>query len=209
MRDPGFVAAFNRAAPRYDARYGRSCLPAQDACVRAVAAAVPRVPRQAVRVVDIGCGTGVLLERLAGHWADARLIGVDPAERMLAVARGRLPAARFLSGEARQLPLGDSSVDVVVSTASFGHWRDQSAGLGEVARVLAPGGTAFIVEHLPPTAVTALLFRLAGRLPDYRSIDEMDRLARGAGLGVLRCARVPGGYVELVARKREPTEDSL
>ncbi len=47
---------------------------------------------------------------------------------------------RFSLGAAEQLPYPDATFDLVVTTTSFDHWADQRAGLGECARVLAPGG---------------------------------------------------------------------
>src|SRR3954453_13566746 len=74
-------------------------------------------PAEGEHVVDVGCGTGnaSLLAAARG----ARVTGVDPAERLLAVARplagGRGPPAPFVSGEAAALPVGDGEADLVLS----------------------------------------------------------------------------------------------
>jgi len=80
---------------------------------------------------------------------------------MVRVARdsardGRL---RFLIGAAEQLPAPDGAFDLVLSTTSFDHWRDQLAGLTECARVLAPGGHLVLTDlfsaWLWPTLLTS------------------------------------------------------
>ena len=59
-------------------------------------------------VLDIGCGTGQLLKKAASLWPSSQIIGVDPSEGMLEVARTRLPSATFLLAGAESLPLADS-----------------------------------------------------------------------------------------------------
>jgi ubiquinone/menaquinone biosynthesis C-methylase UbiE len=90
-------------------------------------------------VLDIGSGSGRLLRKAHDYWPEAQLSGVDPAQKMLEVARHLTPEARFYMGSGEALPLEDASVDLALSTISFHHWRDQAAGAREVARVLRPG----------------------------------------------------------------------
>src|SRR5260370_20365988 len=97
-------------------------------------------------ILDVGCGTGRLLRAAKARWLNAQLIGVDPAEGMVEVARHLAPAITFHVGSAEALPLPDASVDVVLSTVSFHHWGDQAAAIREVARVLRPGGRFFLSD---------------------------------------------------------------
>jgi ubiquinone/menaquinone biosynthesis C-methylase UbiE len=95
------------------------------------------------RVLDVGCGTGLLLRLLAARLPDSEeLVGIDAAAGMTAVARSMAhdPRLTFSNGVAEDLPYPDESFDLVVSTTSFDHWEDQGAGLGECARVLTPRG---------------------------------------------------------------------
>ena len=103
------------------------------------------------RVVDLGCGTGRLLEALLPRLTAAELIGVDPAEGMIAVARTRFaaePRVRLEVATADHLPLADASVDVATTTMSFHHWDHQDAALREVVRVLAPAGRLLLADVL-------------------------------------------------------------
>ncbi|SHG69389.1 class I SAM-dependent methyltransferase [Streptoalloteichus hindustanus] len=196
MGNPGHVRTFDRIAPVYDARYGRGCAPAHELALDAVTAAgvSPGV------LLDVGCGTGRLLALARVRWPNARLLGVDPAPRMVAVAARQAPLAGTAVAAAEALPLGDASVDVVVSTTSFGHWADQRAGLAEVARVLRPGGAGVVVEHPPPGPVTRLSLWLTRRLPRLRHADVMVALASGAGLRATRCGPAAGFLVTVVTR---------
>jgi ubiquinone/menaquinone biosynthesis C-methylase UbiE len=140
------VEAFEERARRYDQGWqGRMHHEIADRTV-AVAAALP-APR---RVLDVGCGTGYLLGLLAARYPDAiELAGIDPAPTMVEVATassgdGRL---RFSAGVAENLPYSDQCFDLVVSTTSFDHWSDQSAGLRECRRVIADGGHLVLVDQ--------------------------------------------------------------
>jgi ubiquinone/menaquinone biosynthesis C-methylase UbiE len=103
------------------------------------------------RVLDVGCGTGALLRRLAARLPDdSELAGVDPAPRMLAEARKRLSGVRLEQATAERLPFADASFDLVVSAMSFDHWADQELGLAECARVLSPGGGFVLADLFAP-----------------------------------------------------------
>ncbi|MEJ2600867.1 MAG: class I SAM-dependent methyltransferase [Anaerolineales bacterium] len=130
-------------------------------------------------IVDIGCGTGRLLRKLAARWPEADLIGVDPAEGMVAEARRFTPEATFYVGQAEDLPLPEASVDLVVSTTSFHHWRDQALGVRQVGCVLRPGGCFVLADVLPPHFIYRIIHH--GRWAGPAMVSEM--FAR-AGLGV-------------------------
>jgi demethylmenaquinone methyltransferase/2-methoxy-6-polyprenyl-1,4-benzoquinol methylase len=101
-------------------------------------------------LLDSCCGTGDLafaLER-----AGARVLGVDFTPEMLARARakGAGQAARFVAGDALHLPLGDASVDAAAIAFGIRNVADRRAGLGEMMRVVRPGGTVILLEFSPP-----------------------------------------------------------
>lgn len=111
-------------------------------------------------ILDVGCGTGRLLRKAGARWPQARLIGVDPAEGMIEVARQLTPGPTFYVGAAEALPLPDNSVKVAVSTLSFHHWSDPQAGVREVARVLSPGGRFILIDAAPPDWLWKIVRRL-------------------------------------------------
>ena len=100
-------------------------------------------------VLDVGCGTGRLLESAAGRWPEARLTGIDASEAMVAEAQrkhDRDPRFTFKQGDASELPLEAFSFDAAFSTISFHHWADQAAGIRSVARVVRPGGLFVLAD---------------------------------------------------------------
>ncbi len=113
---------------------------------RDVAAAAPR----GATVLDVGTGPAVLLAELARLRPDLKLIGIDLSPDMVAAAARNLaphaPRASVQVGDVANLSLGDGSVDLVVSSLSAHHWEDPAAASGELARVLRPGGRAFIYD---------------------------------------------------------------
>ncbi len=117
-----------------------------DRAHQATLALAAGIVQQPVSVLDVGCGTGKLLRRAHTYWPEAQLIGVDPANGMIEMAKRLTPNATFFTGMAEALPLQDASVDLTLSTTSFHHWQDQAAGLREIARVLCPGGYFILVD---------------------------------------------------------------
>ena len=99
------------------------------------------------RVLDVGSGPGMLAAEMAAEVApDGRVVGVDPSESMLALARGRTDAAEFVAGDALELPVPDASFDVVVSTQVLEYVEDVAGALAEARRVLRPGGRLLVLD---------------------------------------------------------------
>lgn len=92
------------------------------------------------RVLDVGCGTGELLEHLQDQGALAA--GVDPAPRMAELARARAVGADVRLGHFERLPFDDGAFDALLAVNAFQFAEDPDAALAEAARVLAPGGVA-------------------------------------------------------------------
>ncbi|MDQ2791509.1 MAG: SAM-dependent methyltransferase [Pseudonocardiales bacterium] len=112
---------------------------------------------KADRVVDVGCGPGTAV-REAGR-RGARVVGVDPAPVMLRLARALTPnrgAITWVEGTAEDLPARDASATVVWSLATVHHWRDVTAGLSEIKRVLCPGGRFLTIERQAQPGATGL-----------------------------------------------------
>ena len=130
-------------------------------------------------VVDVGCGTGAALRRVAPRVPNGTLIGLDPIPRMLEIARERAAEdpyghrIEFRAAPAEQLPLEDDSADLIFAFDSIDHWQGVAAGLSEIRRVLRPGGRLVVVKDggLP-----------GGATAKQRFLEALER----AGLAVTR-----------------------
>ena len=99
------------------------------------------------RLLDVGCGTGALLERLSETHPVVQLSGIDPVPEMLAIARQRLsPAIELREGWAERLPFAAERFDVVVACNMFHYIHEPTAALQEMMRVLRPGGQLVITD---------------------------------------------------------------
>jgi SAM-dependent methyltransferase len=102
------------------------------------------------RVLDVGCGTGVLArEALRRVGQEGQVVGLDLNEGMLAVAARTEPKVEWRQGEAASLPFEDSSFDVVVSQFALMYFPDRVASLREMWRTLEPGGRLAIAAWAP------------------------------------------------------------
>ena len=102
------------------------------------------------RVLDVGCGTGVLAREAAARAGPAgRVIGLDLNEGMLAVARRLRPEIDWRQGDALDLPFADHAFDVVVSQFALMFFPDRPRALREMWRVLAPGGRLAVAVCAP------------------------------------------------------------
>ena len=135
------VAEYARLAPEYDAKWSFYV----EATTRETMARLSLQPED--RLLDVGCGTGALLERLSRSHPAVLLSGVDPVPEMLTVARHRLPPeVELREGWAERLPLDGDRFDVVVSCNMFHYVRQPVEALREMGRVLKPGGRLVITD---------------------------------------------------------------
>jgi len=102
-------------------------------------------------VLDVGCGTGLLLEYLLACNPRPRGVGIDQSREMLDIARRRLAEydVELRPGEAERLPVADCSMDLVTLASVLHYVKRPSAVCAEARRVLRPGGTLAIVDYVP------------------------------------------------------------
>jgi ubiquinone/menaquinone biosynthesis C-methylase UbiE len=173
------VEAFAERAPGYESGWLGKLH--RDIVDRVVDIALARSPTPR-RILDVGCGTGYLLRQVAARAPEAvELVGIDAAAAMIEAARAnaRDPRLQFSVGLAERLPYSDATFDLVVSTTSFDHWRDQQAGLIECARVMAPGAHLVLADQFSAWLLPTLLGSRSGKA---RTKARATRLIVAAGL---------------------------
>jgi ubiquinone/menaquinone biosynthesis C-methylase UbiE len=142
------------------------------------------------RVVDIGCGPGG-----AARVADQRgatVVGVDPAPMMLrlasAVTRGQSNIT-WSQGTAEALPLADGWATLAWSLRTVHHWKDVTAGLAEVRRVLAPAGRFLVMERRVQPRATGL----ASHGWTEQQAESFQAQCRATGFDGVRIDQHPAG----------------
>jgi ubiquinone/menaquinone biosynthesis C-methylase UbiE len=107
--------------------------------LQAMVRSFSRLRSHPMRVLDLGCGSGVAVDFLRGLGADLDYIGVDIAASPQSLGRRRTDA-RFESFDGIHIPLADDHVDLVYCNQVFEHVRHPDALAADIARVLKPGG---------------------------------------------------------------------
>jgi ubiquinone/menaquinone biosynthesis C-methylase UbiE len=157
-----------------------------------------------LRILDVGCATGRLLERLAGAGA-TDLSGVDLAPQILEVAADKL-SKTGVSVDLRTadvedcLPWDDESFDVVTLTAVLHHFFRPRDALAEIWRVLRPGGRLLVMDPSFFTPVRQILnaaFRVVPHDGDYHfySATQATGLLAACGFGARGVQRNWAGYL--------------
>lgn len=111
-------------------------------------------------ILDLGCGTGRLLDRLATHFPQLQGTGLDFSEKMLDRSRdrNRYPdRITYIRGSVESLPFDVGQFDAVFSTISFLHYPQPQTVLSEVSRVLRPGGRFYLVDSVPSRCMGSTL----------------------------------------------------
>jgi ubiquinone/menaquinone biosynthesis C-methylase UbiE len=136
-------------------------------------------------VLDIGCGTGRLLEMADGTASGSARFGIDRSGGMLQEARRARPSLRLARASAEGIPFRDATFAVVMTTVSFHHWSDQVGALDEVRRVLRPGGV-FALADISADDMPQLpgMRWLANRFAHHPlpRLDDRQQLLENAGL---------------------------
>ena len=162
---------FNVAAEAYDAfmgRYSRLLSP-QMADLAGV--------RAGQRVIDVGCGPGVLMAELVARLGPGAVAGVDPSEPFVDAARTRYPGADVRLAAAENLPFSDDTFDAAIAQLVVHFMTDPIAGLREMARVTRAGGVvaACVWDHAGGQGPLGLFWDAARALDP--NIDDEAALA--------------------------------
>ena len=145
--------SFNKQAEKYDtsdySKYPRECYPF-------VLNAINNIHFN--KVLDVGCGTGVILKGISSINSDVELFGLDLSENMIAKATQRLGTTANLSvGDAENLPYADNTFDLVCCVESFHHYPNPKKALSEINRVLKNGGLFLLCDTWTRSPIRQIL----------------------------------------------------
>ncbi|HEV7774429.1 MAG TPA: class I SAM-dependent methyltransferase [Conexibacter sp.] len=166
---------------------------------------VERLPRG--RALDAACGTGRHARRLVELGHD--VTGVDLTPEMLERARAEVPQATFAEADLRALPFEDGAFDLAVCGLALAHLDDMTAGVGELARVLRPGGRLTVSVLHPFQAHLGWHAPFADARGERRFVrehphthaDYLDAFA-AAGLALRGCAEPVLTQQQVQAKRR-------
>jgi len=156
------------------------------------------------RVLEVAIGTG---RNLPYYPADVTVTGIELSPAMLAIARQRAAGlgrdVGFQEGDAEHLPAGDASFDTVVCALSLCTIPDPAAAIGEMKRVLVPGGRLLLLDHIgstwPPVYAAQWLFeRITIRAAGEHFTRRQLPLVQAAGFQVVETERLKAGTVERI-----------
>ena len=168
---------FDRAAPTYD-----SVASLQRQMADQLLARLPTSFEGPL--VDLGCGTGDLLQKLSHRTSVSNLTGVDISSAMLHQTQLRVPQARVIKADLTSLPCEDESFKWIVSNAAI-QWCDSASVFSEMRRILRPDGQAFVSTFGPNTMTQwrATLASVPGgdRVHSFRSAEQLTAQLKAAG----------------------------
>ncbi len=172
---------------------------------RDIAQQIRTVPYEAL--LDVGCGTGFLLDLLVMQKA-ARYSGLDLSEEMIRVAKGKaIPGAEFVAGSADKLPYPDESFDIVACSQSFHHYPYPEKAMREAKRVLKPGGL-YILSDTGIGGIGAwidnhILFKLM-KSGDCHTTNRkgIEKMMAGAGFTIVDSRQIKGMIYTVTGEKK-------
>ena len=203
MRTESARRYWDRTATRYDERVARVeeryLVPSRRwVCERAMG-----------EVLEVAVGSGL---NLPHYSPKVKLTGVDLSEGMLQLARRRAATARceveLLQADGAQLPFGDESFDAVVCTFSLCGFPDPRAGVKDMVRVLRPGGSLLLADHVGSTNLLIRLGQWALQAITIPTEGEHwtrrpKRYVEALALPVIETGRLHHGIIERLHASRE------
>lgn len=141
------------------------------------------------QILDLGCGTGRLLERIVEEFPNTHATGLDLSPEMLnqAKKRNKYPEKiSFVQGNVEAMPFAENSFDAIFNTISFLHYPNPEIVLAEIKRVLKPGGRYYLADYTDRWATEPKLIKMAAGGIRVYSPGVREQLAQTVGLQLVK-----------------------
>ncbi|MBR1851793.1 MAG: class I SAM-dependent methyltransferase [Lachnospiraceae bacterium] len=161
-------------------------------------------------LLDVGCGTGPMIELLTQEYSDKHYTGLDLTPKMIEMANAKhLPNATFLVGDSENLPFEEASFDAVICANSFHHYPNPQKFFDGVARVLRPGGYLILRDYTSAAFVVWLMNHVEMPLANLvghgdvkcYTTKKVREFTEEAGLSVVKLEKHKKFRLHLVARR--------
>lgn len=160
------------------------------------------------RILDVGCGGGGTVQKLAAAASDGKVCGVDYSAASVAASRATNAAAiaagrvEIQEASVSRLPYPDAAFDLVTAVETHYYWPDLPANVREIFRVLEPGGRLLIVAELYKHGrrdLNVLVMKPLGGV--VLSVDEHRDLLSAAGFSEIDVQTSPRGWLCAIGRR--------
>lgn len=165
-------------------------------------------------LLDVGCGTGPMIELFVQEFPNKEYTGLDLTPKMIEVASQKnLPQTTFIVGDSENLPFEDESFDVITCTNSFHHYPNPQVFFNEVRRVLKKDGYLVLRDYTSNNFMIWLMNHIEMPLSHLlghgdvkiHSCKEVHEMCKKAGLQLQKVEAQKNFRLHLVARKENVT----
>ena len=197
MPTPPQRAVYDRLAAHYD----RAFAPLERRFLARLRNETFRALPRGSRLLEVGAGTGL---NFPYYPSSSVGVATEPSREMICrAALKALPTGvHLVQNNAEQLPFADASFDAACATLVFCSVRSPAAAFAELRRVVKPGGTIALLEHVRPPGLLGWLFDLLNICTVALLEDHFNRrtaeAARRAGLDMLRVERRALGIINII-----------
>ncbi len=166
---------------------------------------------QPERLIDIGCGPGAFLSLVEKTFPDIQLNALDISEEMVRETKGRLAGTAVVTvGDSEHMPLAGGQYQAVTCNMSIHHYPHPLNALGEMFRILQPGGYLLLNDMdcaAPIRAAANWIFpRLPGGDVKMYTRKEIEEMVRGARFQRIRYRKISPFSFQCVAEKPFPAD---
>ncbi len=161
--------------------------------------------REFQSILDIGSGTGKILNSIVSNRQEIRAMGIDPSPHMIKVSRKNTSKQgnniTFENGSSRSIP-GDKNFDLIISTMSFHHWKDRESAVKNIMKRLSQNGSFVIYEASSDDTFAKKMVK-----PHLMSRKNFEEIAQNLGIH----ARImeDSGNILCEFKAPEKTNDSI